>query len=183
MNDETEKSAGIGATPNRGSRREAPTIEGQAIKSSAVEDSAVQPGGAAEPTIGEKAIESEPVAAATAPDLSREPAPATATVRTGPAWPGPAALAALLLGGVALYYAFNPALPPVASPETVSALGQRLEALEARFGALESKPAPALPAPPDLGPLNGRIEAAEKTAADARAQAARAVEQARTQPT
>ena len=153
MNDESEKSAGVDATPNRGSRREPPTIEGHALESE---------------TIASGPPETP------APDLT----PDSTAPQASLGWPGPAALAALLLSGVALIYAFNPALPPAASPETVRALEQRLDALEPRLSAQEAKPAP-----PDLAPLGGRLDAVEKAAADARSQAARAIEQSRSQAT
>jgi hypothetical protein len=152
MNDEVEKKDVADATPNRGRRRDAPTIEGEAI------------------------TETPPVI---------EPTPrATADARSPlvPALPG---ILALLLSGAALYYALNPdipAPPPSPSPEAVAALGQRIDKLETRLGALEAKPAPAIPASPDLAPLNARIDAAGKAADAARADAARALQQAQNPP-
>ncbi len=159
MNDETEKSAGTVTTPNRGSRREPPTIEGHALESE---------------------TSTSATAETAAPDLTADP---TAPPRARLDWPGPAALAALLLCGVALFSVFDPALPPVASRESVLALGQRLDALEARLAAQEAKPAPVLPAPADLAPLSRRLDAVETATADARTQAERALEQSRIQPT
>jgi hypothetical protein len=160
MSDETEKTVGAEATPNRGRRRDAPTIEGQAIESA--------PTAAAEAP----AREPDPVS-----DPAPEPAPARASLV--PALPG---LAALLLAGVALYYALNPAIPQTPSPEAVAALGQRLDRVEARLGAIEAKPAPVIPPMPNLAPLTARIDAVEKAAEGARTAAGRAMEQAQTPP-
>jgi hypothetical protein len=164
MSDETEKTVGAEATPNRGRRRDAPTIEGQAIEEKAVESA---------PTTAEAAASASEPVRETTPD----PAPARGSL--APALPG---LAALLLAGVALYYALNPAIPQAPSPEAVAALGQRLDRAEARLGAVEAKPAPAMPAMPDLTPLTARIEAVEKAAEGARTTAGRALEQAQTPP-
>lgn len=163
MNDETDKTVGAEATPNRGRRRDAPTIEGRAVESAP--DVAEAP---APEAIPESARES-----ASVPD----PAPARSSL--APALPG---LAALLLAGVALYYALNPAIPQAPSPEAVAALGQRLDRAEARLGAIEAKPAPAMPAMPDLAPLTARIDAVEKATEGARTTASRALEQAQTPP-
>jgi len=170
MKDETDKSAEVGATPNRGLRREAPMIEGKAIET-----------GPAAPV----APEPEP-ASAPAPELTPESAPEPAAARGKFAWQGPAAVAALLLGFGALYDALTPpaapAPPPGATHESISALVQRVDALEARLVVQEARPTPVLPVPPDLAPISGRLDAVEKVAADARAQTSRALEQARLQP-
>src|SRR6476659_7498511 len=115
MSDETEKTVGAEATPNRGRRRDAPTIEGHAVESAP--DVAETPPPAPEPI-------PEPVSA-----------PATARSSLASALPG---LAALLLAGVALYYALNPAVPQGPSPEAVAALGARLDRVESRLGAIEA---------------------------------------------
>lgn len=102
--------------------------------------------------------------------------PARAATALAPALPG---LAALLLAGVALYLALNPSIPAAPSPEAVAALGQRLDRLEARLGALEGKPAPAMP---DLTPLAARLDAAQGAAEAARADAGRALQAAQNAP-
>lgn len=134
---------------------------------------------AAEPTPNRAGRREAPIIEGEAiPDSAERPAaPAPAAARSSlpAALPG---LAALILGGVALYYALNPSVAPSASPEAVTALGQRIDRLEARLGQIESRPAPALPPAPDLAPLEGRIEDARKTAEGARADAARALQQA-----
>ena len=82
--------------------------------------------------------------------------------------------AALLVSVAALYYSVIDEAPqpaPAASPDSVIALAQRLEKVEARIATLESRPAPSLPAlppPVDLAPLEKRIAAAETSAESAR---------------
>lgn len=165
MSDENERSGEAEATPHRGRRRESPIIEGEAVEA-----------------------REEAHAAAEQPRRSG----------LAPALPG---LAALLLSGAALYLAWGAQTPQGPTPEAVAALGQRIDALEARLGALEAKPAPKAPelapqlepltariaalegkpAPPpvDLGPLTARVDAVDKAAAEAKATAERAADQAR----
>jgi hypothetical protein len=84
------------------------------------------------------------------------------------------ATAALLVSVAALYYSIIDEAPqptPAASPDSVIALAQRLEKVEARIATFESRPAPSLPAlppPVDLAPLEKRIAAAETSAETAR---------------
>ncbi|MEY3553034.1 MAG: hypothetical protein RL735_1382 [Pseudomonadota bacterium] len=84
------------------------------------------------------------------------------------------ATAALLVSVAALYYSIIDEAPqpaPAASPDSVIALAQRLEKVEARIATFESRPAPSLPAlppPVDLTPLEKRIAAAETSAESAR---------------
>ena len=86
--------------------------------------------------------------------------------------PGPAGhrgAAALGRGALLRAEPRHPDPAPSVSPEAVTALGQRLDKLESRLGALEAQAGAGDPAPPDLAPLNARIDAAGKAAEAARA--------------
>ncbi len=141
MTDDNDRADKAAATPNRGNRRQPATIEAEAL---APEQGAPE----------HKPAPAEPPAP--------PPQPARAIQPGLVALPG---LAALLLAGVALYLALTGVnQSPVA--ETLAGLGQRLNTLETRLAALESKPAPSAPdLAPQLAPLAARIAAVESKTA------------------
>jgi hypothetical protein len=112
-------------------------------------------------------IDAEPIAAGQT-KAKAQPRPRMSLLSLIPA------TAALLVSVAALYYSIIDEAPqpaPAASPDSVIALAQRLEKVEARVAAFENRPPPSLPAlppPVDLTPLERRIAAAETSAETAR---------------
>lgn len=115
-------------------------------------------------TIDAAAVDATPVEATMA-DAAAEPAPRRHSPSLLAVAPGVAGLA---LAAYALFVAFEAA----PGSDADAALGQRLEAIERRVGALESRPAPQAP---DLAPLQTRLSALD-------ARVAEALEQARARP-
>lgn len=168
MSEEIQKPGETEATPNRGRRRDAPVIEGEAIVEAAPEPTAPPPAA---------------------------PAPARTTLAA--ALPGLAALllsgAALYLAlnpstpqgaspdeVAALAQKLDRLESRVAAMEARPApKGPDLAPIEGRVRALESRP---IPQAQDLSGLNARIESAEKAAQASGAEAARALETARNAP-
>ncbi|MDB5651487.1 MAG: hypothetical protein JWL62_3007 [Hyphomicrobiales bacterium] len=184
-----------GPTPNRDRRRDPGIIEGEVIRNEdeipAGRETPVSPteppaaeaealssdAPQAAETMAQDAVVEEPAAEAVAPEALPEAPHVASTDAPAPErramLPTLAALAALLLAGTSLYIAWTAERGGV-TPEVVAALGQRLDKIEGRLGAVEAKPTALMP---DLGPLAARIGAVETKVDGARADASRALQQ------
>jgi len=112
-------------------------------------------------------------AAAPRPPIAADPPPPPSAATSGKPPAAPAKQRDLLpilylagfvvLAGAVLWLWQNPSIVPPPPPDThqVDALRQQVAGLEARLTRLEQRPAPAIPAPPDLAPLTARIAALE----------------------